>query len=90
VEIAPAAAKGDEGLHVGVSGLAELLDRFITLARLPVLRFRSFADVAKDMKACYRLVWMGREMRAVVDPAEAGFLIGDEQRCPGLCPGRAR
>ena len=29
---------------------------------------------------------MVREMRPVVDPAEAGFLIGDEQRCPRLCP----
>jgi hypothetical protein len=58
VEIARAAAKGDEGLHPGYSGLAEPLDRFITPARLPVLRFRPFAEVAKDMKAGYRLVWM--------------------------------
>jgi len=40
------------------------------------------------MNAGYRLIWMGREMRAVVDPAEAGFLIGDEQRCLRAPAGR--
>jgi hypothetical protein len=27
---------------------------------------------------------------SIVDPAEAGFLIGNEQRCPRLCLGWAR
>jgi len=55
VEIAPAASKGDEGLDLGISGLAELLDRSVPRGDPPVFGLRSFTERAEDMKI-WRLV----------------------------------
>jgi hypothetical protein len=59
------------GMRASKARAGRRAGRCIMPATPPVLRFRPFAEVAKDMKADYRLVWMRREMRPVVDPASS-------------------
>jgi hypothetical protein len=82
-----AVTEGDEGHNVGLAVLAKSLDHLIALVGLPVLGLAPLAERAQDVEAGNLLLRVGGQMCPVVDPAEAGLLVGGEDRVAGLSSG---